>query len=193
MMASRFPYYEPIGVWWTVDAPSLRVPDPAHDYVSIWSAGEDGPSILLVPRDGADHTAWEHLVPELAPYFTVHAMDTRTQLVTERDVVGVRTAADAVGARIVVADGNAAATALPAARADDMVLLCEPSQDVTALADARADPPNVVGKIQKIRLRAGAGGAEQLVTALQAVSSQLQRSADEQKAMTRKDAFDDRA
>ena len=102
-MASRFPDYEPIGVWWTVDAPSLRVPDPAHRYVSIWSAGGDGPSILLVPSQGADHTAWEHLVPELASHFTVHAMDAR---VTDRDVVGVRTAADAVGARIVVADSD---------------------------------------------------------------------------------------
>lgn len=181
MMASRFPDYEPIGVWWTVDAPSLRVPDPAHHYVSIWSAGVDGPSILLVPRDGADHTAWEYLVPQLAPYFTIHAMDTRTQPATERDVFGVRTAADAVGARIVVADGNAAGAALPAAGADDMVVLCEPAQDVAALADAQADLPNAAAKVQRIRLRAGAEGAEQLVAALRAAATQLGPPADNQK------------
>lgn len=181
MMASRFLDYEPIGVWWTVDAPSLRVPDSAHRYVSIWSAGEDGPSILLVPRDGADHSMWEYLVPKLAPYFIVHAMDARRRPATERDVLGVRTAADAVGARIVVADGNAAGAALPAAGADDMVLLCEPAQDVTALADTQADLPNAVAKVQRIRLRSGAEGAAQLVAALRAASTQLGQPADNQK------------
>ncbi|TMS52455.1 alpha/beta fold hydrolase [Mycobacterium sp. DBP42] len=162
---SRFPEYEPIGMWWTVDAPSLRVPDPAHDYVSIWSAGDDGPSILLVPPKGSDHTAWEHLVPELAPHFTVHAMDAR---VADRDVVGVRTAADAVGARIVVADGDAADAAVQAARANDTVLLCERPRSVAAPeADvAGASDDNV----QTIRLRADADGADQLITALRAVS-----------------------
>lgn len=180
MMASRFPDYEPIGVWWTVDAPSLRVPDRAHRYVSIWSAGEDGPSVLLVPRDGADHTTWEYLVPKLAPYFIVHAMDSRAHVAAERDVVGVRTAADAVGARIVVADGDAAGAALPAAGADDMVLLCEPAQDVTAPVEVRADPPDAAAKVQQIRLRADAAGAEQLVAALRAISTQLWRPADNQ-------------
>ncbi|RYF54739.1 MAG: hypothetical protein EOO27_22905 [Comamonadaceae bacterium] len=125
------PRYEPIGAWWTFDAPSLRVPDPAHEYVSIWSTGNDGPCVLLVHRVGADHRFWEPLLPNLVGDFTVSALDVRSEPAgAAPDAEGIRTAARAVGANLFVAQGNAAEAVMVGAPRGTRVVLWDPPADV---------------------------------------------------------------
>ncbi len=44
--------------------------------IGLWKTGS-GPSLLAVHGTGADHTAWDSVVPFLAGAFTVYAMDRR--------------------------------------------------------------------------------------------------------------------
>jgi hypothetical protein len=95
------PEYELLGPWWTYDAPTLRVADRRRVYVSIWSAGDAGPSVLLVPPAAADHRIWEPLLPRLTEHLIVHALDPRSQKAEfDPDVEGVCTALAAVGAQL---------------------------------------------------------------------------------------------
>jgi hypothetical protein len=109
--------YAPVGPWWTLDAPSLRLPTGDGDRVSIWTVG-DGPSLLLVPRPGEDHQAWLPLLPHLQDRFTLHALQWSRP---DRPATAARDVAVAVtglGVRRVVADGDGATAALEVLRAD---------------------------------------------------------------------------
>ena len=109
------PEYELLGPWWTYDAPSLRVVDQRWVYVSIWSAGDTGPSVLLVPPAAADHHVWEPVLPALTEHLVVHALDPRVRdTAAEPDTEGVCTALAAVGAQLMVAFGDAARPVLGA-------------------------------------------------------------------------------
>jgi pimeloyl-ACP methyl ester carboxylesterase len=44
--------------------------------ITSWRTGT-GPALVLVHGTAVDHTGWDGVVPELAPYFTVYAMDRR--------------------------------------------------------------------------------------------------------------------
>jgi hypothetical protein len=109
--------YAPVGPWWTLDAPSLRLPTRDGDRVSIWTVG-DGPSLLLVPRPGEDHRAWLPLLPCLQDRFTLHALQWSRPdrpSTTARDVA---VAVAGLGVRRVIADGDGAAATLEVLRAD---------------------------------------------------------------------------
>ena len=109
------PEYELLGPWWTYDAPSLRVVDRRRVYVSIWSAGDAGPSVLLVPPAAADHRVWEPVLPALTEHLIVHALDLRgPDTAVDPDAGGVCTALAAVGAQLVVAYRDAARPVLGA-------------------------------------------------------------------------------
>lgn len=126
------PAYEPLGAWWTFDAPSLRVPDAAHGYVSIWSTGNNGPSVLLVHRSGTDHREWEPILPLLVENFVVSALDVGPgSVTTSADANSIRTAACAVGADLIVAHGDAAAAVLLGAPSGTGILLWEPPGDIS--------------------------------------------------------------
>ena len=129
-VSAHGPEYEPIGVWWTYDAPSLRVPDPAHEYVSIWSSGNAGPCVLLVHAPGSDHRAWEPTLPTLTEGFTVSALDVRQNAADAGpDVDGIRSAARAVGANLFVAEGDAAEVVLVGAPPGARIVLWNPPID----------------------------------------------------------------
>jgi hypothetical protein len=127
--------YRPVGPWWTLDAPSLRLPGPDGRAVEIWTTGA-GPSVLLVHRPGADHESWLPLLPHLAPRFTVHALRATDGAADAHDVA---VAIAGLDARLVVADGDAAVSALaglPAGGRGGAVALLDPPRDLPPSAAA---------------------------------------------------------
>jgi hypothetical protein len=104
--------YEPVGPWWTLDAPSLRLPAPGGRYVPIWTVGE-GPSLLLVHRRDDDHDVWLPLLPHLRDHLTLHAMQLGADT-PETAAADIAVAVEGLGVRQVLADGDSAAAALAA-------------------------------------------------------------------------------
>jgi hypothetical protein len=140
--------YAPVGSWWTLDAPSLRLPTGAGGQVSIWTVGE-GPSVLLVPRSGGDHRDWLPLLAHLQDRFTLHALQPSqpdVPLTATRDVV---IAMEGLGAPQVVADGDACTAVLEALGSIRVpaiaVLHASPTPDATAVTASGAVHP--VGSI----------------------------------------------
>jgi pimeloyl-ACP methyl ester carboxylesterase len=72
--------------------------------VSYWRSGT-GPPLLLVHGTTADHSRWDHLLPDLEQHFTVHAMDRRgrggsgdtADYAIEREFEDVAAVAEAIG------------------------------------------------------------------------------------------------
>jgi hypothetical protein len=108
--------YEPVGPWWTLDAPSLRLPVPGGGYVPVWTVGE-GPSLLLVHRRDDDHDAWLPLLPHLQDHLTLHALQLRPQA-PETAAADLAAAVAGLGVRQVLTDGDSAAAVLNALVAD---------------------------------------------------------------------------
>jgi hypothetical protein len=108
--------YEPVGPWWTLDAPSLRLPAPGGGYVPVWTVGE-GPSLLLVHRRDDDHDAWLPLLPHLQDHLTLHAMQVRADA-PEIAAADIAVAVEGLGVRQVLTDGDSATGALSALAAD---------------------------------------------------------------------------
>lgn len=100
--------YAPVGPWWTLDAPSLRLPTGDGERVSIWTVGA-GPSLLLVARSGADHRAWLPVLPHLQAEFTLHAVQRPRPGDPATAVRDIALAIEGLGVRWVVADGDAGA------------------------------------------------------------------------------------
>lgn len=145
--------FAPVGPWWTLDAPSLRLPGPTGRYVDVWTAGQ-GPSVLLVHGSDADHRMWQPLLPGLGARLTVHALQRRPGG-PDAELVDLRTAVEGLGVRSVVAHGDAAALALGAALPTTL-LLAAPS-DVAAtgpgvhrLAGPVDDPGSVASWIVRL-------------------------------------------
>jgi hypothetical protein len=114
--------YAPVGPWWTLDAPSLRLPTRDGAQVSIWTVGE-GPSVLLVPRSEEDHRAWLPLLPHLQERFTLHALQRPAPGTPDTAVRDVAVAVTGLGVRQVVADGDSGAAALEALAASRLPAL----------------------------------------------------------------------
>ena len=64
----------------TTQAPTnselMRVTSRDGTPIALWKTGR-GPSLLVVHGTGADHSAWDRVVPLLADSFTIYAMDRR--------------------------------------------------------------------------------------------------------------------
>jgi hypothetical protein len=105
--------YAPVGPWWTLDAPSLRLPTRDGQQVSVWTVGE-GPSVLLVPRTDSDHRAWLPLLPHLQDRFTLHALQWTSSAATGAAARDVAVAVEGLGVRQIVADGDAGGAVLTA-------------------------------------------------------------------------------
>lgn len=72
--------------------------------IAVWITGE-GPSLLVIHGTAADHTAWDRMVPLLAPSMTVAAIDRRGR--------GASGDAEPYGIEREVDDAVAVAAALP--------------------------------------------------------------------------------
>jgi hypothetical protein len=110
--------YEPVGPWWTLDAPSLRLPVPGGRYVPVWTVGK-GPSLLLVHREDDDHDAWLPLLAHLQEHLTLHALQLRGQP-PETAAADLTAVVAGLGVRQVLADGDSATIALIALAADGL-------------------------------------------------------------------------
>ncbi|HET8631310.1 MAG TPA: alpha/beta fold hydrolase [Thermomicrobiales bacterium] len=84
-------------------AERLAVPSQDGTPIALWKRGA-GPALLAVHGTGADHTAWDGVVPLLTDSFTVYAMDRRGRgasgdapaYALEREVEDVAAALDAL-------------------------------------------------------------------------------------------------
>jgi pimeloyl-ACP methyl ester carboxylesterase len=92
--------------------------------ITSWRSGT-GPALVLVHGTAIDHTQWDGVVPELAPYFSVYAMDRRGRAASgdgpafaiEREVEDVVAVVHEIGNSVhIIGSSYGAICALEAAR-----------------------------------------------------------------------------
>jgi hypothetical protein len=99
--------YAPLGPWWTLDGPSLRLPGPGGRYVSVWMAG-DGPCVAaLAPRDSSVDS-WLPLTSLLNHDVTLAATELSSAATGPLSPADVMTVVKGTGARLLLTHGDAA-------------------------------------------------------------------------------------
>lgn len=125
--------------------------------ITSWRSGT-GPALVLVHGGAVDHTGWDGVLPELAPYFTVYAMDRRGRgasgdgpaFAIEREVEDVLAVLNDIGDSVhMIGHSYGAICALEAARRTQRIaslVLYEPP--LLGMPDEL--PPGVLDEVERL-------------------------------------------